>query len=164
MREEDENHQVEQTLTSLRSLLISADDVVMHGETALVTHRTHLLSARRTVPLSLRNGLLMTSSIITNPQFHTSQMERQWTPVAADEISSLSTHVTAIIPFIGRLLLVIVGIVIRRRRRLFFRRLIGGFRRWLIRGFIFAETLDATGVSLRRLSRFALRDTFLARW
>ena len=57
MKGENNADQVEQTLAPLRPLLVPADDVVMHVETALVTHGAHFLSARRTVPLSLGNGL-----------------------------------------------------------------------------------------------------------
>ena len=45
MRKEGKDHQVEESLASLRSIFIAADDVVMHVETALVTHSTRFFSA-----------------------------------------------------------------------------------------------------------------------
>lgn len=113
-------YQMEQSFASLRSIFVSADDVVVHVETTLVTHRTRFLSACRTIPLSLRHTLHMTSSPMSDLQIHAVQMERQRTPIAADEISSLSAHMTAIIPFIGRFLSIVLFIVIGSFRRRFF--------------------------------------------
>lgn len=156
MRREERSNQVEQSFASLCSVLVAADDVVMHVETALVAHSTRFLSARRTIPLSLGNALHMASSPMTHLQIYAVQMEGQRTSVAADEISSLSAHMAAIIPFIGHLSLFIGIIVGSFRGRFFgrfFARFFGGLRRRRIGGIIIAGTPGVSTLSLHRSPR-----------